>query len=395
MFDLAPEQMAAVNKMSNGCILCGKVGSGKSRTALEYVYRNTEPTTPIFIITTATKRDTKEWDEEIYPMTSVGYIHCVDSWNNIKKYVEIKNAFFIFDEQRVVGKGVWVQSFISITKNNKWILLSATPGDTWSDYVPVFIAHGFYKNRTQFEREHAIWNRYTKYPSISRYYNTGILLRYRHQILVNIDYVNDNIRHSKIIHTTYNKELYKQVTDNRWDPYENEPIQDAGGLCRIQRRIVNEDKSRVIALYDILENHSTAIIFYNFDYELMILRKFCADMGIVYGERNGHKHDPLPTGDKWLYLVQYNSGAEGWNCIQTNCIIFYSLNYSYKIMEQACGRIDRRNTIVKDLYYYKLKSESSIDNAIYSSILRKKEFNAVSYVAKLPRTKNMAYNREE
>lgn len=395
MFDLAPEQLEAVSKMKNGSILCGKVGSGKSRTALEYVFQETTKDVPIYIITTATKRDSGEWEDEALPMIDYGYSFVVDSWNNIKKYTDVEHAFFIFDEQRVVGKGVWVKSFIQIAKNNKWILLSATPGDTWSDYVPVFIAHGFYKNRTEFERRHAVWNRYTKYPSISRYIDQGILLRYRRDILVDINYVNDNVRHMKTVLTTFNKTLYDESTMNRWDPYNQLPIQDAGGVCRVQRRIVNEDPSRQIAIVNILDEHDSAIIFYNFDYELFILRKLCSDIGITYAERNGHKHDPLPTGKRWVYLVQYNSGAEGWNCTSTNVIIFYSLNYSYKIMEQACGRIDRRNTTVKDLYYYKLKSNSTIDNAIALSIMRKKEFNVTKYVDSLPRTKNMDYNREE
>lgn len=93
-------------------------------------------TPDLCIITTARKRDTGEWDEELahfYMSTDPEhdiYEHkvVVDSWNNIGKYVGVKNAFFIFDEQRVVGKGAWVKSFYKITQNNEWILLSATPG---------------------------------------------------------------------------------------------------------------------------------------------------------------------------------------------------------------------------------------------------------------------------
>ena len=301
----------------------------------------------LYIITTARKRDTLEWEAEMAPFLlttkndkSFYYKHevYVDSWNNIKKYTDVKDAFFIFDEQRVVGYGVWTKSFLKITKNNEWILLTATPGDTWSDYIPVFIANGFYKNKTEFCREHAIYSRYTKYPKIERYTNTGKLLRLRKSILINMDRLRNVKKNHIIIYTSYDIKEYKKVTKERWNPYTNRPIEQAGQLCYVWRRIVNESDFRVMALMEILEKTKKAIIFYNFDYELNILRNIPITMAaedMKVAEWNGHKHEPIPKSDRWIYLVQYTAGAEGWNCTETNIIIFYSQNYSYKIMEQA------------------------------------------------------------
>lgn len=397
-------QLDAVKRMKNGCILCGGVGSGKSRTALAYYYicnggeiGTDEYATmddvgikDLYIITTARKRDTSEWSGELSPflLSTNPKLNLyrnkviVDSWNNIKKYADITNAFFIFDEQRVVGSGAWVKSFLKIAKSNQWILLSATPGDTWQDYIPVFIANGFYKNRTEFTREHIVYSRFSKYPKVERYLNTGRLIRERNSILVNMDFKRQTISHHEDVFVSYDVETYKDVSRTRWDPYKNEPIMNAGGLCYIWRKIVNSSEARQVALMEIVEKHPRAIIFYNFDYELEILKNLAYGDDVEIAEWNGHCHQPIPGSKKWIYLVQYNAGAEGWNCIKTDTIIFYSQNYSYKIMEQSAGRIDRLNTPYKDLYYYHLKSRSGIDLAISRTLKNKKDFNANAYAQK-------------
>ena len=394
-------QLDAVHNMKNGCILNGGVGSGKSRTALYYYFAkqggsmipefkpmNKNPK-DLYIITTARKRDTNEWEEELnnYYLylddnheTSYGNRIIIDSWNNIKKYSEVQNAFFIFDEQRVVGYGAWTKAFLKIAKQNEWILLSATPGDTWSDYMPVFIANGFYRNKTDFIREHVIYSRFSKYPKIERYNNTGRLLRLRQYILVDMDYNRKTIQHHEDIYSNYDITKYKTAIRTRWNPYKNEPIQQASEICYVLRRIVNEDSSRVAALLEILDHTPRAIIFYNFDYELDILLNMSVIKGTKIAQWNGHKHEDIPKSARWIYLVQYTAGAEGWNCILTDTIIFYSQNYSYKITEQASGRIDRMNSPFKDLYYYHLKSRSGIDLAISNALKKKKNFNEIKWL---------------
>ena len=393
-------QLDAVNRMRNGCVLCGGVGSGKSRTSLAYYYKEQggilgtkkynkmKNPKDLYIITTARKRDTCEWEGELaYFLLSTdpkisGYKNkvVVDSWNNIQKYKDITDSFFIFDEQRVVGSGVWVKSFLKIAKHNDWILLSATPGDTWQDYIPVFIANGFYRNRTEFCNEHVIYSRFNKFPKIDRYINTGRLIRLRDRILVDMDFKRETIAHHEDIIVQYDISKYKETMRNRWDPYNNEPITNASGLCYVLRKIVNSDESRQIALMDILESRPRVIVFYNFDYELDILMNLAYGKGVEVAQWNGHKHQPIPDSNKWVYLVQYNAGAEGWNCIKTDTIVFYSQNYSYKVMQQSAGRIDRLNTPYTDLYYYHLKSRSGIDLAISKALRDKKKFNETRWV---------------
>lgn len=393
-------QLDAIKRMRNGSILCGGVGSGKSRTSLAYYFMqeggSLDPYSPmkgkpkdLYIITTARKRDTLEWDGELVPFLlstkpeeNKLYNNkvVIDSWNNIGKYSEVKDAFFIFDEQRVVGSGAWVKSFLKIARGNNWILLSASPGDTWTDYIPVFIANGFYKNRSEFTREHIVYSRFSKYPKIDRYVNTGRLIRLRDRILVDMDFDRKTTAHHEDVYCSYDISKYKDAIRHRWDPYKNEPIQQASGLCYVLRRIVNEDESRMVALLEILEDRPRVIIFYNFDYELDLLMDVAYSHAIEVAQWNGHKHQPIPDSDRWVYLVQYTAGAEGWNCIKTDTIVFFSQNYSYKIMYQAAGRIDRLNTPYTDLYYYHLKTRSGIDLAISKALKNKKQFNERKWV---------------
>lgn len=394
-------QIEAVNKLSTGKILCGGVGTGKSRTSLAYYYiknggRITNDDSYIYmtnpqdliIITTARKRDTKDWDAEMIPFLlstnpDVNYYNnhvVVDSWNNIGKYRKEIGAFFIFDEQRVVGSGAWVKSFLDITRKNDWILLSATPGDNWKDYIPVFVANGFYKNKTDFMNQHVVWSRYSKFPKIDKYVDTGRLIYYRNQLLVNIDYQKHTIRHVIDIQVDYDKELYRELGKTRWNPWENRPMTNAAELCFLWRKVVNSDESRQVKLLELIESNPKVIIFYNFDYELDILKNLNYGPKCRIAEWNGHRHEEIPKTANWVYLVQYAAGAEGWNCVETDTIVFYSANYSYKVVAQAMGRIDRLNTRFKDLYYYKLLSSSPIDRAINTALNNKKNFQESNFI---------------
>lgn len=456
---LYPYQIDALKKMKNGCILNGGVGSGKSITGISYYYiqnggsiesvqngtelvKMKEPM-DLYIITTARKRDTFEWEAELKPFGLSNSIAenqynnevVIDSWNNIKNYTDVENAFFIFDEDRVTGNGVWVKSFLKIVKSNLWVILSATPGDTWSDYIPVFVANGFYRHRSEFNYKHVIYNPKVQFPQVLRYINTGKLIRYRNDILIDMDYKRNTIPHHMWIGTEYDVDLYNWVVKNRknpfaksgyipcepgifgsvqvgidiltefvfpimegwnytpkkgdWVKYESEPIESPGGLCYALRRISNSHQDRINTVVRIATENPKVIIFYNFDYELDILRSAPYVEGTVIAEWNGHKHQQLPReSERWVYLVQYTSGSEGWNCTETDTIIFYSQNYSYKVMTQAAGRIDRLNTKFTDLYYYHLISKSNIDKTIRKTLNEKKTFNESDYYRRLKKPEN-------
>lgn len=393
---LFDHQKKALTQLKVGSILRGGTGSGKSITAIAFYYQNIckgkieenyilpmEDPRDLYIITTAKKRDSLEWDKELsyfllsrHEENRNGVKVVIDSWNNIEKYSSVVGAFFIFDEQRVVGSGAWVKKFLRITKVNKWILLTATPGDTWMDYIPVFVANNFYKNRTEFIKRHVVYNSFVRFPQVKRYLEEDRLKTLRNRILVNMDFVNDVSVHDEIIFADFDKQMLKTVAVERFNIFTDEPIKQASEYYSVVRRIVNSNPSRIDIVKTLLKKHGKSIIFYNFNYELDMLRDLCKEIGIAYGEWNGQKHQDIPVRESdWAYLVQYMAGAEGWNCIETNVIIFYSQNYSYKMLIQAAGRINRLNTPYKDLYYYKIRSHSWIDMMIAKCLDSKKNFN--------------------
>ena len=388
---LYPHQEKAVERLKNGSVLVGGVGSGKSLTALYYwhtkvcggsfnPYRARKVKMKLYIITTARKRDSGDWQDELAPFLVKPEDVVVDSWNNIGKYIYAKDSFFIFDEQRLVSYGAWSKAFIRITRQNQWILLSATPADTWYDLLTIFIAHGFVRNKTDFHNKYCVFSRFSKYPKIERYVSEQELARFRSKIFVIMKDQRHTKRHYKQIFTEFDRETYNFVVKNRKNPVTLEPCMDMGEVCRVLRKIVNASEDKLMRLYDIYAKHNRVIVFYNYDYELDMFRNWCEYEKIPYSEWNGHKHQEVLEGEKWIYLVQYSAGQEAWNCITTNCTVFLSPNYSYKSMEQASGRIDRMNTSYKYLYYYIFLTNSSIDKQIWDAVGRKKRFQEKDFV---------------
>lgn len=337
----------------------------------------------VIVITTAKKRDSLDWSREFVrygiaddDARTFGGRLTVDSWNNIAKYEDREECFFIFDEQRVVGSGAWVKSFQRIARKNRWILLSATPGDTWLDYIPVFVANGLFRSAAQFKREHVVYAPFAKYPIIVKYLEVPTLEKYRNMLLVEMPYEKHTERIVEWITCDYDQDLMRLVVRKRWNPWENRPLKDASEMSRAMRRVVNSDSSRLQQLQQILNRHSRVIVYYNFDYELEALRSFAREISVSCAEWNGHKHQQPPSKDGvWLYLVQYMSGAEGWNCTYSDAICFHSLTYSYRMFEQSQGRIDRMDTPYEKLYYYVLTSDSTIDKAIRNAVQHKKIFS--------------------
>lgn len=399
--ELYAHQQEALNKLHNGAILNGTVGSGKSITGLAYYFTKVcdgdlstlkmgKPI-DIYIITTAMKRDKKEWDDECSRyLLSTDANKCyhgvkvvIDSWNNIKKYDGVSGAFFLFDEQRVVGNGAWVKAFLKITKVNQWILLSGTPGDSYMDYIPVFLANGFYKNRTEFIRNHVIYKRYLKYPAVERFVGTKKLAYLREKVLIDMNFKRSTVAHHETIIVPYDVDIYQQLLKTRWNSYESRPVETSAELCYLLRKTVNSDYRRLEALSKLLRAHSRSIIFFNHTYEVELIMDLCKSLDIPCARWDGKKHEPIPNTKRWAYIVQYAAGDSGWNCTDTDTVIFYSQSYSYKSTVQAAGRIDRLNTPFTDLYFFHLRSNAGIDRAIYSALKRKKEFNATRYIKKL------------
>lgn len=372
-FHLLEHQVKALTELGNGKVLIGDVGSGKSITSMAY-FAERCPEKKIYVITTAKKRDTGEWWADAMKMSLRQDLE-VESWNNIKNYTDVEGACFIFDEQKLVGKGAWVDAFYEIAAKNEWIVLSATPADVWMDLVPLFIANGFYKNRTDFNNQHVVWSRYSKYPKVDRYLDPHILEEHRDRLYVEMPLFRHTTRVEHFINVDYDKEEERRIYRDRWNIYDDLPLKDVGEMIRLLRRSCNSHWSRLEAIKSIAKDNPRLIIFYNHNPELEALRTLHCELDIPVAEWNGHNHQDVPEGDRWLYLVQIQAGAEGWNCTKTDAVAFYTLPYSYRQFHQAKGRIDRLDTPYNTMNYFILKSRSIIDNMIWKGLGKKKDFN--------------------
>lgn len=400
---LKPEQQEAVDKLQSGMILVANTGAGKSRTGIYWYFKENggafinddyqpmKDPKDLYIITTANKRDTHDWDRELslYLLSTdpeVNYYHnkvVVNSWQQIAKYKDISDAYFLFDEDHLTGSGAWVKTFLRIAQHNKWIILTATPGDKYEDYGPVFVANGYFRSIYEFKQKHLVYDYRPGWPRFVKCIGTTRLDRLKQRIIVRMNYEHDAEVHEKDILCEFDKELYKVVVKRRWDPYRNAPIENASQFCYCLRKITNLDESRIEACKQIVNEKNRVIIFYNHDPELELLKSVYWGKDISVAELNGHAHEAIPSTPKWVYLVNYAAGAEAWECTKTDTVIFYSLNYSYKTMVQAAGRIDRRNTPFSDLYYYRLKSRAPIDLAIEKCLKEKKTFNENTFAQAL------------
>ena len=372
---LFSHQEEALGRLENGKILVGGVGSGKSLVGAAWA---SSMDRDVYVITTARKRDLKEWESEFDLLGGGQSNLTVASWNQIKNYSEVSGAVFIFDEQRLIGNGTWVKSFLRIAKRNKWILLSATPGDTWMDYVPVFIANGYYRNRTEFLDKHVVWDRFAKYPKVSRYVQTDLLEARRRKVVVPMPVDRHTKRNREYLFLPYDKDIYTMVRKTRQDPETGEPLLNAAGVCLALRKVYENPSKRDDYVFDIYQRSRRIVVFDNVDYEREHLLTLKSKATVA--EWSGHAHESIPNTDEWIYLVQYTAGAEGWNCTLTDTIVFYSLNYSWRILEQSEGRIDRINTPYTNLRYYYLATNSSIDKGILEAIQTKKAFNEPVFV---------------
>lgn len=371
-----PHQEKALRRLKSGAILFAGVGSGKSFTSLFFYIQNFSDR-ELLIITTAKKRDDKEWEEDL---DILGVEGVVDSWNNIAKYKDVKNKFVIFDEQKAIGYGLWGRTFIKIARANKWLMLTATPADVWTDYIPVFCANNFYKHKTDFDNQHVEYNPFVSFPQVKKYHNEDKLRRNRDSILVNMPFKRHTTRHHIEVKTKYDEELYLETVKSRFNPFTQEPIKNVSEYTQVLRKITYISDHRQHKARWLIDIHDRIIVFYNYTYELEILKGICEELGKLYFQWNGKKHERLPDDGDWVYLVQYTAGAEGWNCVTTNVVLFYSLNYSYRITEQSEGRIDRLNTPFTDLYFYALTSDSSIDKGVEAALDKKGKFNAKAWV---------------
>lgn len=355
----------------------------------------------LLIVTTASKSRTGDFESEAdvwspslkKSLSSLSVL----SWHKLRAWVdtnfrELSEYVYIFDEAQRGSAGVssgMGRAFLKIAKaTTDWAAFTGTPGDTWLKFYPYFQACGLVRNKTMFLNTYANIQTYKGYPEIVAWRNEDELRRMWEEI----SYAPDTARVMTELPAQTHKVVkfkappkYRKVLKTRLND-EGEFLDTAGALCAELRRLCfTKDKQEWVKDFvDSLE--SGCVFFYNFiktGDELEKIIQKALPKGAKVWRIDGRHHD-IPTadtiGERDMVLCQWQSGSEALNLQFLHYWCSVEACYSYSTSIQARGRIRRIGQQMPQFYYY-LKTEGTIEDAIYETLKNKGDFASKTWCA--------------
>lgn len=391
-------QLDAVSELLEGrhFIVAG-CGAGKTAMALVWANSVSHQTgkNNVVIVTTASKSKTGDFEQEadvwcpslLNSLSSFSVL----SWHKLRAWVEahagmdLSSYIFIFDEVQRAKAGVssgMGRAFLKITKaTDTWAAFTGTPGDTWLSFYPYFQACNLVKNKTSFLNHYANIQTYKGYPEITGWINEDRLK----DMWAAISFAPDTEKvmselpeQTHRVFTFKKPTSYNKIFKTRMNE-EGEFLDTAGALCaELRRQCFTKDKQEWIK--DFVEGlESGCVFFYNFiktgDMLEEIIGKALPKGARVW--RIDGKHHDIPTadtiGEHDMVLCQWQSGSEALNLQFLHYWCSVEACYSYSTSIQARGRIRRLGQKMPQFYYY-LKTEYTIEDAVYEALKTKSDF---------------------
>lgn len=382
-------QRQLLNSIEENYIIAADTGTGKTMMAIHhYLKHNTGE--PLLILAPPQKIKEGGWQRELdfvashynieipYDIISYGVLS--------KRWKEYKDWFLVMDECHYVKNPTSQRgkAAINLTKQStNFLLLSATPSSNgWGDTIAYMIMFGYYKNKTQFLKEHAVYNRidYGNGP-------VNVVSDYRDQEKLQKLYQSFSIKLAKedcldlppLVFEKVHFKPSKEYNIIKKDRVLGEELFDNISKLQHGLRFYANQADKLKYTEMLLEGtEENVIIFYNYKQENEELKKIAKKLKKKVFEVSGSKTN-LPDKEKWTSLknsvtiVQYQAGAAGIELQYANIVIFHTPTYSYQDYEQALGRA-YRNGQTKKVTVYQYITKNTIETSIYQALAAKKDF---------------------
>lgn len=391
-------QTKAVEQLIGGkhFIIAG-CGAGKTAIALVWAEQKQRQTGKqrLLVVTTASKSKTGDFENELLEWCTPAFSNTLESmsvvsWHKLAAWVKanicnIGRYIVIFDEVQRGSAGVssgMGKAFLKITgKTRDWAAFTGTPGDTWLKFYPYFTSCNLVSGKTRFLDEYANVQTYKGYPEIVGWRNEERLKKMWAQISYAPDtekVMSELPEQTHKVITFKKPASYNKILKTRTNE-DGEFLDTAGALCaELRRQCFTKDKQEWIK--DFVEGlESGCVFFYNFiktgDMLEEIIGKALPKGAKIW--RIDGKHHDIPTadtiGDHDMVLCQWQSGSEALNLQFLHYWCSVEACYSYSTSIQARGRIRRLGQKMPQFYYY-LKTEYTIEDAVYEALKTKSDF---------------------
>lgn len=385
-------QKKVIDKADSSWLFALGTGTGKTILSIHHYLKHYNGES-LLIIAPAQKVLEGGWDREVQRVANFYNIQIqydVMSYGVLaKKWNLYKGWFVIFDECHYVKnptsqRGKAALNLTRISTN--FSLLSATPSSNgWADTINYMLMFNFYRNKTQFIKEHAIHE--TKFFGQKQ---IKVIADWKDQDKLKMLYQSISTKLSKddcldlpplIFEDVYFKvsKEYEIIRKKRVLETENGPIA-YDTVMKLQHglRFYANQKDKLSYTEMLAEStNENIVIFYYYQQEKDDLVKVLAKNKKIY-EVSG-KVNHLPSRDQWdelkntVTLVQYQAGAAGIELQYCNLVIFYTPTFSFQDYDQALGRA-YRNGQTKKVTVYRYITKKSVEEHVYRSLAEKKDF---------------------
>lgn len=317
-----------------------------------------------------------------------------------KKEMEEKPTIIIADEVQLMKNPTAKTSkaLMELMKNNITIGLSATPmpNGMLDDGVAYLVYNNYYKNQSDFRKQHIpprMYDRYYK-PDVytidyeidpNRFFELDLFKeRIKATTFVPDAEVDFEMPHQRLHTLAYDlsqktiNDIYdmsNSYKERRYDSY-RQYLSDI-------KRAISQDSNHVERMKLIVKENKDKqpLIFYETNAQLEVIEKGLNELNMPYkcinGQGNSDKLDDIDTTDtEQAIVIQYKSGGNSIEFTNSFVSIFYGLIYSWGDIAQAMGRNIRRG-MPQDSYVnqYFLLATHPHDSHVYDVIERKEEFS--------------------